>query len=111
MEPHEIRRSPALYKGNNLQFWQLPPQNPLEMETHRCFTPHLMFENILRALRFLLRGEFRRVWNEVHVRIYRPVWEFVFFQPSRADNVLKHDIYHARQRITVPILAPPNLIP
>jgi 2-polyprenyl-3-methyl-5-hydroxy-6-metoxy-1,4-benzoquinol methylase len=44
-----------------------------------------MFENILRAIRFLLRGEFRRVWNEVHVRIYRPVWEvfFLFIRPAR----------------------------
>lgn len=44
-----------------------------------------MFENILRAVRFLLRGEFRRVWNEVHVRIYRPVWGVLFFfiRPAR----------------------------
>ena len=43
------------------------------------------FENVLRAIRFLLRGEFRRVWREVHVRIYRPVWEvlFVFLRPGR----------------------------
>jgi len=47
-----------------------------------------MFENILRAIRFLLRGEFRRVWNEVHVRIYRPVWEclFVFIRPGRVNG-------------------------
>ena len=47
-----------------------------------------MFENILRAIRFLLRGEFRRVWNEVHVRIYRPVWEclFVFVRPGRVSG-------------------------
>src|SRR5262245_28237808 len=38
-----------------------------------------MLENILRAIRFLLSGQFRRVWNEVHVRIYRLVWEIVFF--------------------------------
>jgi SAM-dependent methyltransferase len=44
------------------------------------------FENVLRAIRFLFRGEFRRVWREVHVRIYRPVWEilFVLIQPGRA---------------------------
>jgi 2-polyprenyl-3-methyl-5-hydroxy-6-metoxy-1,4-benzoquinol methylase len=43
------------------------------------------FENVLRAIRFLLRGEFMRVWREVHVRIYRPVWEllFVFIRPAR----------------------------
>lgn len=44
-----------------------------------------MFENILRAIRFLLRGEFRRVWNEVHVRIHLPAWEFLFLfiRPGR----------------------------
>jgi SAM-dependent methyltransferase len=47
-----------------------------------------MFENILRAIRFLYRGEFRRVWREVHVRIYRPVWEilFVFLCPARVSG-------------------------
>jgi SAM-dependent methyltransferase len=33
-----------------------------------------MWENILRAIKFLLSGQFRRVWNEVHVRLYRVVW-------------------------------------
>jgi 2-polyprenyl-3-methyl-5-hydroxy-6-metoxy-1,4-benzoquinol methylase len=47
-----------------------------------------MFENILRAIRFLLHGEFRRVWREVHVRLYRPVWEiiFVFLRPARISG-------------------------
>ncbi len=47
-----------------------------------------MVQNLLRAVRFLLRGEFRRVWREVHVRIYRPVWEllFLFIRPSRASG-------------------------
>jgi 2-polyprenyl-3-methyl-5-hydroxy-6-metoxy-1,4-benzoquinol methylase len=55
------------------------------MASARCLAWRLMFENILRAIRFLLRGEFRRVWREVHVRIYRPVWEvlFRFIQPTR----------------------------
>jgi 2-polyprenyl-3-methyl-5-hydroxy-6-metoxy-1,4-benzoquinol methylase len=46
------------------------------------------FENVLRAIRFLLRGEFRRVWREVHVRIYRPVWEFLFLflRPARVSG-------------------------
>jgi 2-polyprenyl-3-methyl-5-hydroxy-6-metoxy-1,4-benzoquinol methylase len=44
-----------------------------------------MFENILRAIKFLCQGQFRRVWNEVHVRIYRVVWEilWVFVLPGR----------------------------
>src|SRR6059036_890986 len=33
-----------------------------------------MLENILKAFRFLLTGQFRRVWNEVHVRLYRTLW-------------------------------------
>lgn len=44
-----------------------------------------MFENLLRAGRLLLDGEFRRVWREVHVRVYRPVWETIFLiiRPNR----------------------------
>jgi 2-polyprenyl-3-methyl-5-hydroxy-6-metoxy-1,4-benzoquinol methylase len=63
-------------------------ENPLEMPAGRWFTPPLMLENILRAIRFLCRGEFRRVWNEVHVRIYRPVWEFLFLfiKPGRISG-------------------------
>ena len=44
------------------------------------------FENVLRAIRFLLRGDFRRVWREVHVRIYRWVW-MIRFPFSRAKRV------------------------
>jgi SAM-dependent methyltransferase len=44
-----------------------------------------MFENILRAIKFLCQGQFRRVWNEVHVRIYRALYEllWVFVWPVR----------------------------
>jgi len=44
-----------------------------------------MLENLLRAVRFLLTGQFRRVWNEVHVRIYRVVWEglWLVMRPGR----------------------------
>lgn len=44
-----------------------------------------MWENICRATRFIRGGEFRRVWNEVHVRIYRVLWEFfwLFLSPFR----------------------------
>jgi hypothetical protein len=33
----------------------------------------MSFENLMRALKFLAQGQFRRVWNELHVRIYRTV--------------------------------------
>jgi 2-polyprenyl-3-methyl-5-hydroxy-6-metoxy-1,4-benzoquinol methylase len=47
-----------------------------------------MFENIWRAIEFLCQGQFRRVWNEVHVRIYRVVWEilFCFILPFRRSG-------------------------
>lgn len=38
-----------------------------------------MLENILRAIRFLLTGQFRRVWNEVHVRLYRATWAVLWY--------------------------------
>jgi SAM-dependent methyltransferase len=44
-----------------------------------------MLENVLKAIRFLLTGQFRRVWNEVHVRLYRAAWEVFwwFIAPGR----------------------------
>src|SRR5215204_5124371 len=47
----------------------------------------LLFENLLRAVRFLCQGQFRRVWNEVHVRRYRFVYEIIWFfaRPLRSS--------------------------
>jgi 2-polyprenyl-3-methyl-5-hydroxy-6-metoxy-1,4-benzoquinol methylase len=38
-----------------------------------------MWDNIKRAALFLMQGQFRRVWNEVHVRIYRGVWAVLWY--------------------------------
>lgn len=38
----------------------------------------LFLANVGRAIRFLATGQFRRVWNEVHVRIYRFVYEIIW---------------------------------
>jgi SAM-dependent methyltransferase len=38
-----------------------------------------MLENVLRAIRFLCTGQFRRVWNEVHVRLYRWTWAWLWY--------------------------------
>ena len=47
-----------------------------------------LLQNGLLAIKFLLRGEFMRVWREVHVRIYRPIWEFlfIFIRPGRVSG-------------------------
>lgn len=39
----------------------------------------MTFAEISRALRFLADGQWRRVWNEVHVRIYKAWFEVIFF--------------------------------
>lgn len=38
-----------------------------------------MWENLCKAVRFIFTGQFRRVWNEVHVRIYRVVWAVLWY--------------------------------
>jgi SAM-dependent methyltransferase len=38
-----------------------------------------VFGNILKAIRFLLTGQFRRVWNEAHVRLYRAAWAILWY--------------------------------
>ncbi|TAN35807.1 MAG: class I SAM-dependent methyltransferase [Verrucomicrobia bacterium] len=45
----------------------------------------MKWEDISKAINFLLTGQFCRVWNEVHVRFYRAVWEllFAFILPFR----------------------------
>jgi hypothetical protein len=47
-----------------------------------------MLKDFLRAMGFLLGGEFRHVGNEFHPRIYRPAWggTFVFIQPQRVSE-------------------------
>lgn len=44
-----------------------------------------MWENIRKTVVFLLTGQFRRVWNEVHVRLYRAKWAVLwcFVMPFR----------------------------
>src|SRR5688572_9634368 len=39
----------------------------------------MVLDDLKRAAVFLAQGQFRRVWNEVHVRLYLPVWEFMFW--------------------------------
>jgi 2-polyprenyl-3-methyl-5-hydroxy-6-metoxy-1,4-benzoquinol methylase len=45
----------------------------------------VFLENVARAIKFLFQGQWRRVYNEVHVRIYRAVYEvlFLFIRPVR----------------------------
>lgn len=44
-----------------------------------------MWENIVKTIQFLFTGQWRRIWNEVHVRIYRATWEVLwwFVMPFR----------------------------
>src|SRR5881394_2561265 len=36
-------------------------------------------ENLLKVIRFLGTGQFRRVWNEAHVRLYRVAWSVLWY--------------------------------
>jgi SAM-dependent methyltransferase len=44
-----------------------------------------VLQNILKAICLLGNGQFRRVWNEVHVRLYRGAWAALWYciMPSR----------------------------
>jgi SAM-dependent methyltransferase len=48
----------------------------------------MALDNVKRAIIFLAQGEFRRVWREVHVRIYLFVYELVFpvLRPFRCQG-------------------------
>jgi hypothetical protein len=48
----------------------------------------MSLDDLKRAVVFLGQGQFRRVWNEVHVRLYLPLWECIFLliKPFRRNG-------------------------
>lgn len=73
-----------------------------------------MLENIARAIKFLCQGQFRRVWNEVHVRIYRALWEvlFPFLLPfRRAGRPLPKGTFTRETQHPVAFESPDHLAP
>jgi len=47
-----------------------------------------MWENAVKTVKFLCTGQWRRVWNEVHVRLYRAMWTVLwyFIMPFRRSG-------------------------
>jgi len=73
-----------------------------------------MFENVLRAIRFLCTGQFRRVWNEVHVRLYRWTWAWLwyFVMPfRRAGRVQPAGSFSRETQYPVAFSSPDHLAP
>ena len=73
-----------------------------------------MWENISKAIRFLLTGQFRRVWNEVHVRIYRGIWAILwyFIVPfRRAGRRLPSGSFNCITKNPVAFESPDHLAP
>jgi len=73
-----------------------------------------MLENLQRAIKFLCQGQFRRVWNEVHVRIYRVVWEvlFVFILPFRRQGrVVPASMFTRETNYAVAFESPDHIAP
>src|SRR5262249_6078387 len=76
-------------------------------------SPH-MLANLLFALKLVCRGEFMRVWREVHVRIYRPLWEFlfVFIRPFRvAGRPEPRGTFSRETKFPVAFESPDHLAP
>lgn len=73
-----------------------------------------MIENLLKAVRFLLTGQFRRVWNELHVRIYRGVWAVLwyFIMPfRRAGRAIPSGIFTRETKFPVAFESPDHIAP
>ncbi|SRR6266542_4759550 len=73
-----------------------------------------MWENIGKAIRFLLTGQFRRVWNEVHVRLYRGVWTVLwyFILPfRRAGRSTPSGVFQRETKHPVAIESPDHIAP
>ena len=73
-----------------------------------------LWDNFLRAIRFLCQGQFRRVWNEVHVRIYRFVYELIwlFARPLRAaGRPLPTGLFKVETKFPVAYESPDHIAP
>ena len=73
-----------------------------------------MLENVLRAIRFICQGQFRRVWNEAHVRVYRVVWEFLFWficPFRRAGRQIPSGIFTRETQFPVAFSSPDHIAP
>jgi SAM-dependent methyltransferase len=73
-----------------------------------------MLENVLRAIKFLCQGQFRRVWNEFHVRIYRAAWEILFLvicPLRRAGRPVPHGVFSRETNFSVAFESPDHIAP
>ena len=73
-----------------------------------------LLENALRAARFLSQGQFRRWWNEVHVRIYRFVYEIVwlFIRPvRRCCRPVAAGVFRVETKYPVAFESPDHIAP
>ena len=73
-----------------------------------------MLANLLLAIKLICRGEFLRVWREVHVRIYRFVWEllFPFIRPFRvAGRPETHGKFTRQSEFPVAFTSPDHIAP
>lgn len=74
----------------------------------------MFWQNVLRALKFLAQGQFRRVWNEVHVRLYRATWEvlWLFILPvRRVGRARPAGVLACQTKHPVAIHSPDHLAP
>jgi len=73
-----------------------------------------MWENLGKVIRFLLTGQFRRVWNEVHVRLYRGLWSVLwyFIMPfRRAGRVPPGGVFTRETQHPVAFESPDHIAP
>ena len=73
-----------------------------------------MLDNVLRAIKFLCQGQFRRVWNEFHVRVYRVVWEVLFWficPVRRAGRPVPQGVFSRETKFPVAFESPDHIAP
>jgi len=73
-----------------------------------------MWENVCKAIRFLFTGQFRRVWNEVHVRLYRWIWAalwYVVMPFRRAGRQQVPGVFTRESKYPVAFESPDHLAP
>jgi len=71
-----------------------------------------MWYNLRITVQCLLTGQFRRVWNEVHVRIYRVVWSVIWqLTGSSRKGLTNHETFERKTDFPVAYESPDHIAP
>jgi SAM-dependent methyltransferase len=73
-----------------------------------------MWEDAVKTVKFLCTGQWRRVWNEVHVRLYRATWAVLWYfvmPPRRKGRTVPKGVFTRETAHPVAFASPDHIAP